>query len=52
VTLIIANSIRHGAGLANVAFARRLRLAIMIAIVGIGLTSLIAGMATGSNGCG
>lgn len=45
VTLIIANSIRHGsrAGLANVA-GTQAGLAIMIAIVGIGLTSLIAGM--------
>ncbi|WP_274630370.1 LysE family translocator [Arvimicrobium flavum] len=45
VTLIIANSIRHGtrAGLANVA-GTQAGLAIMIAIVGVGLTSLIAGM--------
>ena len=45
MTLIIANSIRHGsrAGLANVA-GTQAGLAIMIAIVGIGLTSLIAGM--------
>lgn len=45
VTLIIANSIRHGsrAGLANVA-GTQAGLAVMIAIVGIGLTSLIAGM--------
>ena len=45
VTLIIATSIRHGtrAGLANVA-GTQVGLAIMIAIVGIGLTSLIEGM--------
>ena len=45
VTLIIANSIRHGsrAGLANVA-GTQAGLAIMIAIVGIGLNTLIAGM--------
>src|ERR1043165_4544113 len=45
VTLIIANSIRHGsrAGLANMA-GTQAGLAIMIAVVGIGLTSLIAGM--------
>ncbi|WP_027056632.1 LysE family translocator [Mesorhizobium erdmanii] len=45
VTLIIANSIRHGAraGLANVA-GTQAGLAIMIAIVGIGLNTLISGM--------
>lgn len=45
VTLIIANSIRHGAraGLANVA-GTQAGLAVMIAIVGIGLNTLIAGM--------
>jgi threonine/homoserine/homoserine lactone efflux protein len=45
VTLVIANSLRHGAraGLANVAGAQ-LGLAVMIAIVAIGLTSLIATM--------
>jgi threonine/homoserine/homoserine lactone efflux protein len=45
VTLIIANSIRHGsrAGLANVA-GTQAGLAIMIAIVGIGLTSLMEGL--------
>jgi len=45
VTLIVANSIRHGsrAGLANVA-GTQAGLAIMIAIVGIGLNTLIAGM--------
>ena len=45
VTLIVANSIRHGtrAGLANVA-GTQAGIAIMIGIVGIGLTSVIAGM--------
>jgi homoserine/homoserine lactone efflux protein len=45
VTLIIANSIRHGAraGLANVA-GTQAGLAVMIAIVGIGLNTLISGM--------
>ncbi len=45
VTLIIANSIRHGAraGFANVA-GTQAGLAIMIAIAGIGLTTLISGM--------
>lgn len=45
VTLIIANSIRHGssAGLANVA-GTQIGIAIMIAIVGVGLNSLIEGM--------
>jgi len=45
VTLIIANSLRHGprAGLANVV-GTQLGLAIMIGVVGIGLTSLIAAM--------
>jgi len=45
VTLIIANSIRHGtrAGLANIAGGQA-GLAIMIAVVGIGLNTLIAGM--------
>ena len=45
ITLIIASSIRHGAraGLANVA-GTQLGLALMIAVVGIGLTSLIEGM--------
>lgn len=45
VTLIIANSIRHGtrSGLANVA-GTQAGLAILIAVVGIGLTSLIEGM--------
>ena len=42
VTLVIANSLRHGprAGLLNVA-GTQLGLAIMIGVVGIGLTSLI-----------
>jgi homoserine/homoserine lactone efflux protein len=45
ITLIIATSIRHGtrAGLANVA-GTQIGLAIMIAVVGIGLASLIEGM--------
>ncbi|WP_315925180.1 LysE family translocator [Mesorhizobium sp. SP-1A] len=45
VTLIVANSIRHGtrAGLANVA-GTQVGLGIAIAIVGVGLTSLIEGM--------
>ncbi len=45
VTLIIANSIRHGAraGLANVA-GTQAGLAVMIAIAGVGLTSLIEAM--------
>ena len=45
VTLVIANSLRHGArmGLANVAGAQ-LGLAVMIAIVAVGLTSIIATM--------
>jgi homoserine/homoserine lactone efflux protein len=45
VTLIIANSMRHGtrAGLANVA-GGQFGIALMIAVVGIGLTSLIEGM--------
>ncbi|WP_186418017.1 LysE family translocator [Bosea sp. CS1GBMeth4] len=45
VTLIIANSLRHGsrAGLLNVA-GTQAGLAIMIAIVGIGLSSVIAAM--------
>jgi len=45
VTLIIANSIRHGtrAGLANV-LGTQIGLAITIGVVAIGLTSLIAGM--------
>ena len=45
ITLIIATSIRHGtrAGLANVA-GTQVGLAIMIAVVGIGLASLIEGM--------
>jgi homoserine/homoserine lactone efflux protein len=45
VTLIIANSLRHGtrAGLANVV-GTQLGLAIMIGVVGIGLTSLIEAM--------
>jgi homoserine/homoserine lactone efflux protein len=45
VTLIIANSMRHGsrAGLLNVA-GTQLGLAVMIAIVGIGLTSTIEAM--------
>lgn len=44
-TLIIANSLRHGtrAGLLNVA-GTQLGLAVMIAIVGIGLTSFIEAM--------
>ena len=52
VTLIIATSMRHGtrAGLANVA-GTQLGLAIMIAVVGIGLASLIEAWATGSSGC-
>ncbi|MBN8943636.1 MAG: LysE family translocator [Rhizobiales bacterium] len=45
VTLIIANGLKHGtrAGLANVA-GTQLGLAIMIAVVGIGLNSVIAAM--------
>lgn len=45
VTLIIANSIRHGtrAGLANVA-GTQVGIAVMIAIVGVGLTSAIEAM--------
>src|ERR1700730_5520983 len=45
VTLIVANSLRHGtrAGLANVV-GTQLGLAIMIGVVGIGLTSLIEAM--------
>ena len=45
VTLIIANSLRHGsrAGLLNMA-GTQAGLAIMIAIVGIGLSSVIAAM--------
>ena len=45
ITLIIATSIRHGtrAGLGNVA-GTQVGLAIMIAVVGIGLASLIEGM--------
>jgi homoserine/homoserine lactone efflux protein len=45
ITLIIATGIRHGAraALANVA-GTQLGLAVMIAVVGIGLTSLIEGM--------
>lgn len=45
VTLILANSIRHGAraGMMNV-LGTQIGLAIMIAIVGIGLTSLIEAM--------
>lgn len=45
VTLIIANSLKHGtrAGLLNAA-GTQLGLAIMIAIVGIGLSSVIAAM--------
>ena len=45
ITLIIATSIRHGtrAGLANVV-GSQIGLAIMIAVVGIGLASLIEGM--------
>lgn len=45
VTLIIANSLRHGtrAALLNVA-GTQIGLAVMIGVVGIGLTSLIAAM--------
>lgn len=45
VTLILANSLRHGAraGLLNV-LGTQIGLAIMIAVVGIGLTSLIEAM--------
>src|SRR5690606_27873353 len=45
VTLIVANSIRHGtrAGLANVA-GGQLGMAIVFAVVGIGLASVIEGM--------
>src|SRR5712672_194953 len=45
VTLIIANSLRHGtrAGLLNV-IGTQLGLAVMIGVVGIGLTSLIEAM--------
>ncbi|MCO5082264.1 MAG: LysE family translocator [Rhizobiaceae bacterium] len=48
VTLIIANSIRHGAraGLANVV-GTQAGLTIMIAIVGVGLTSLMEGIGHG-----
>ena len=45
VTLIIANSLRHGtrAGLLN-AVGTQIGLALMIAVVGIGLTSMIEAM--------
>ena len=45
ITLIIATSIRHGtrAGLGNVA-GTQVGLAVMIAVVGVGLASLIEGM--------
>jgi len=45
VTLILANSIRHGtrAGLANV-LGTQVGLAVMIGVVGVGLTSLIEAM--------
>ena len=45
VTLILANSIRHGtrAGLANV-LGTQVGLAVMIGVVGLGLTSLIEAM--------
>jgi threonine/homoserine/homoserine lactone efflux protein len=45
VTLIVANSLRHGsrAGLLNVA-GTQLGLAVIIAVVGIGLTSVIEGL--------
>ena len=45
VTLIIANSLRHGtrAGLLNV-IGTQVGLAVMIGVVGIGLTSLIEAM--------
>jgi homoserine/homoserine lactone efflux protein len=45
VTLVVANSLRHGrrAGLLNVA-GTQIGLAVMIGIVGVGLTSLIAAM--------
>ena len=48
VTLILANSLRHGtrAGLMNV-LGTQIGLAIMIGIVGIGLTSLIEAMGHG-----
>ena len=48
VTLIVANSLRHGtrAGLLNVA-GTQVGLAAMIAVVGIGLTSLIEAMGHG-----
>jgi threonine/homoserine/homoserine lactone efflux protein len=48
VTLILANSLRHGtrAGLLNV-LGTQIGLAIMIGIVGIGLTSLIEAMGHG-----
>jgi homoserine/homoserine lactone efflux protein len=45
VTLILANSMRHGtrAGLANV-LGTQVGLAVMIGVVGLGLTSLIEAM--------
>src|ERR1043165_4147478 len=45
VTLILANSLRHGsrAGLQNV-LGTQIGLAVMIGIVGVGLTSLIEAM--------
>ena len=48
VTLIIANSIRHGtrAGLLSM-LGTQVGLALMIGVVGIGLTSLIEGMGHG-----
>ena len=53
VTLIIANSLKHGtrAGLLNVA-GTQIGLAIMIAIVGIGLSSVIAAMGHWFDWCG
>jgi homoserine/homoserine lactone efflux protein len=53
VTLIVANSLRHGtrAGLLNVANTQ-LGLALLVAVVGIGLTSVIELMGTGSMCCG
>ena len=52
VTLVIANGLRHGtrAALTNI-LGVQAGLAIVIGIVAIGLTSLMATMATGSTGC-
>ncbi len=52
VTMVIANGLRYGtrAALTNVLGAQ-VGLAIVIGIVAVGLTSLMATMATGSTGC-